>query len=213
MRVLCKGGNFMFNIGPKGDGSVPIESSTTLREVGEWVHANAEAIYGTRAVAMGDQKWIEATSVPGKTFLFVLDWPSEGRLWLPKSSGQVEKAYLLEDHSPVKLSSEGDWPFIQLLEDVKLNPHGSVIVLEHDEPLDFDDRKWVVPGMDNELFPHAAQIDGISFNPKVRWMEIFGDWQSVPSLEYWEENGAGAEWSFFSPEGGRYFLDLSLIHI
>ncbi len=208
VRVLCKGGNFMFNIGPKGDGSIPKESVSILREVGKWVHANEEAIYGTRAVAMGDQKWIEGTHADGKTFLFVLDWPKTGKLWIPKTGGDVKKAYILEGKQSVKLARDGDRTYVELGKRVTLNPKGSVIVLEHEEPLSFDDRKWVVPGITNELFPHSAKIDGVEFEAKVRWMEIFGDWQSVPSLQYWEEGGDGAAWDFYSPEAGNYYLEI-----
>jgi alpha-L-fucosidase len=41
------GGNYLLNIGPKPDGSVPEESVTTLEAVGKWLDTNGTAIYGT----------------------------------------------------------------------------------------------------------------------------------------------------------------------
>ena len=41
------GGNYLLNIGPKPDGSVPEESVTTLEAVGKWLDTNGNAIYGT----------------------------------------------------------------------------------------------------------------------------------------------------------------------
>jgi alpha-L-fucosidase len=47
VEIASKGGNYLLNIGPKGDGSVPRESIDLLQEVGRWMSINGEAIYGT----------------------------------------------------------------------------------------------------------------------------------------------------------------------
>lgn len=41
------GGNYLLNIGPKADGSVPAESVEILATVGKWLDTNGKAIYGT----------------------------------------------------------------------------------------------------------------------------------------------------------------------
>lgn len=46
--IISKGGNYMLNIGPRGDGSVPEESVRILKEVGAWLTPHREAIHGTR---------------------------------------------------------------------------------------------------------------------------------------------------------------------
>jgi alpha-L-fucosidase len=46
-----QGGNYLLNIGPKADGSVPEESVRVLDEVGRWLKTNGEAIYGTQGGA------------------------------------------------------------------------------------------------------------------------------------------------------------------
>lgn len=45
--VTSKNGNFLLDIGPRADGSIPEIMSTRLRETGEWLTVNGEAIYGT----------------------------------------------------------------------------------------------------------------------------------------------------------------------
>ena len=45
--IASKGGNYLLNIGPDGQGHVPEASARGLREVGEWLKVNGEAIYGT----------------------------------------------------------------------------------------------------------------------------------------------------------------------
>lgn len=50
--VLCdlvsRGGNFLLDIGPTGDGRIPVIMQQRLLEIGEWLRVNGEAIYGTR---------------------------------------------------------------------------------------------------------------------------------------------------------------------
>jgi alpha-L-fucosidase len=45
--IASKGGNYLLNIGPDGNGHVPEESAKRLREVGDWLKVNGDAIYGT----------------------------------------------------------------------------------------------------------------------------------------------------------------------
>src|SRR3954447_12377096 len=40
------GGNYLLNIGPKADGSIPTETVQIFNEVGPWVSRNGESIYG-----------------------------------------------------------------------------------------------------------------------------------------------------------------------
>jgi len=48
------GGNYLLNIGPKPDGSIPEESVTALELVGKWLETNGKAIYGTER---GQMDW------------------------------------------------------------------------------------------------------------------------------------------------------------
>jgi alpha-L-fucosidase len=48
------GGNYLLNIGPKPDGSIPEESVKVLETVGKWLDTNGNAIYGAER---GDFSW------------------------------------------------------------------------------------------------------------------------------------------------------------
>ncbi|SMD08801.1 alpha-L-fucosidase [Kibdelosporangium aridum] len=45
--VTSKNGNFLLDIGPRADGSIPEIMQTRLRETGAWLKTNGESIYGT----------------------------------------------------------------------------------------------------------------------------------------------------------------------
>ncbi|MBN2651529.1 MAG: alpha-L-fucosidase [Spirochaetales bacterium] len=58
--VVSRGGNLLLNIGPKADGTIPEIMQTRLREMGSWLSAYGEAIYGTRAWKTTHQ-WSDGT--------------------------------------------------------------------------------------------------------------------------------------------------------
>ena len=49
--IVSKGGNFLLNIGPNAEGELPAESLHRLRDIGDWMQVNGEAIYKTRPIA------------------------------------------------------------------------------------------------------------------------------------------------------------------
>ena len=49
--IVAKGGNYLLNIGPGPDGDFAPEAYDRLKDIGEWMKVNGNAIYGTRPVA------------------------------------------------------------------------------------------------------------------------------------------------------------------
>ncbi len=47
VEVISRNGNFLVNIGPKADGTIPEEQVTLLNKMGNWLTINGAAIYGT----------------------------------------------------------------------------------------------------------------------------------------------------------------------
>ena len=59
--IASKGGNYLLNIGPDGEGKVPEPSANRLREMGKWIKTNSDAIYGTTSWDVQSEGQEEAT--------------------------------------------------------------------------------------------------------------------------------------------------------
>ncbi|MFN0105816.1 MAG: alpha-L-fucosidase [Bryobacteraceae bacterium] len=46
--LVSRGGNLLLDIGPDGDGTIPVVMEERLAQIGDWLRVNGEAIYGTR---------------------------------------------------------------------------------------------------------------------------------------------------------------------
>jgi len=49
VKVVSRGGSLLLNVGPAADGTLDPEAYERLKEIGDWMKVNSEAIYGTRA--------------------------------------------------------------------------------------------------------------------------------------------------------------------
>ena len=84
INVVSHGGNFLLNIGPRGDGSVVEFESEVLKEMGTWLKENGEAIYGTEASPFReDFAWGTSTRKGNKLYLILSgEFPTNGAIEL-----------------------------------------------------------------------------------------------------------------------------------
>ena len=94
INVVSHGGNFLLNIGPRGDGSVVEFESEVLKEIGAWLKENGEAIYGTEASPFReDFAWGKSTRKGNKLYLILSgEHPSNGIIELNMSGYRLQKA-------------------------------------------------------------------------------------------------------------------------
>ncbi|HEX7366478.1 MAG TPA: alpha-L-fucosidase, partial [Pelobium sp.] len=96
--IVSKGGNFLLNVGPNQYGVIPEVCQQNLREIGEWLQLNGEAIYGTVASPFPYLPYGRATRKNQTIYLHVFKWPANKKLNIPLSN-KITKAYLLADKS------------------------------------------------------------------------------------------------------------------
>lgn len=94
INVVSHGGNFLLNIGPKGDGSVVPFESEVLKEIGAWLKKNGEAIYGTEASPFRDQfEWGTITRKGNNLYLILAGTqPADGKITLNVPGCKLQKA-------------------------------------------------------------------------------------------------------------------------
>ena len=116
--IASKGGNYLLNIGPKGDGSVPAESVASLKAIGAWMKVNQASIYGTTASPFAALDWGRCTKkVTGDEttlYLHVFNWPQDGKLIVPGLRSPISSATLLATGAALETKSNADSQTITL---------------------------------------------------------------------------------------------------
>jgi alpha-L-fucosidase len=138
-------GNYLLNIGPKPDGSVPEESVRILSEVGEWLGKNGAAIYPSEPINTNWYAYANFTRRGNTLYIHVYNWPGETPAeWLdffrPQSvvaigglRAKVLSARFLVSGAPVQFEQGEEYVrFYGLPIDAPDNP-ATVIVVECDK--------------------------------------------------------------------------------
>lgn len=131
IQVASRGGNFLLNIGPKGDGSVVEFEKDVLITIGKWLKKNQEAIYGTDPdpfhVAF---KWGSLTSRTNKIYLHLLHQPENGQITLPGLTGKIKSAYVLGENKKAKFTQSAAGVNVVVPAGLDIAKEFKVIVLE-----------------------------------------------------------------------------------
>ncbi len=200
IRNLCRtaggGGNYLLNVGPRADGSVPPESLERLDAMGAWLRVNGEAIYGTKAGPRGAYP-PGAVTVKGKrAYVMVFGTPAVPvRVRLGETT--VRSARLLRDGRPVAWRQENGHVVVEV-EASRWAADVTVIALET------DGIRVGMPGARVEadgaitLPAGAAHVHGVQLCYQPQYDDL-GAWMTPTD---W------AEWSFTVPMAGQYRIVL-----
>jgi alpha-L-fucosidase len=146
--IASKGGNYLLNVGPKGDGNLSPETIRSFRAIGAWMKVNSEAIYGTSAGLLPNLKWGRATRKDQNLYLFVFEWPKDGKLQVPLED-RVGQAHLLAAPSSLLKMTESPEGVVIHLPEAPLDPAATVIKVtmaaERVEELDLHSRVRPLP--------------------------------------------------------------------
>ena len=207
--TVARGGTYMLNIGPRGDGSVPERAARSVRAAGEWIRRYPQVVYDTAPSPWNHAlPWGDVTVKNNTLFLSVYKWPASGKLHLPGLKTGIKSAKLLNGAKAETLThhTENGWTSFTL---PPKPPEKLVSVIQ----LNLEGKPEVDPcfGLDPEVATvipsDFATVTGATKKNK-RWMEKFGEWRHTTQVSQWQP-GASATWEVDVIQPGDYQVDLT----
>ena len=179
--TVSYGANYLLNVGPKHDGTIPHESVNALREIGTWLAVNGESIYETGPNPLGKAlPWGVCTIKNNDLYLHVIEPPNDGKLLLPVTC-DIESIRLLANQQDLNYYPNQEFTVIELPD---VLPDSRVTVIKAAGVV-FKPDELIIPENINYLLPNQTNIYMINrFTPvngatisKVSWMhQTFGNW-------------------------------------
>ena len=73
VKCVSKGGNFLLNVGPDGNGRIPRQAMDTLKYLGQWMQINGESIRGCGPSGMEKPEWGRITRRENVLYLHIYE--------------------------------------------------------------------------------------------------------------------------------------------
>jgi len=129
--IASKGGNFLLNIGPKADGTVPGQSVYRLALIGDWMRVYGESVYATTASPSAlTPDWGRSTKETGRLYAHVFTWPADGKLRVRRLQNPIRRIYLVDTPDvSLNYAFENDEIVIDVPSQPP-NPYNSVVALD-----------------------------------------------------------------------------------
>ncbi len=100
------GGNYLLNVGPRGDGTMPEPAVKILTEVGQWLAGNGDSIFKATAPCQPWRPSYATFSRQGNTlYMHVHYWPGND-VSLSGLLVKVKSAYFLRTKQPLKFTQD-----------------------------------------------------------------------------------------------------------
>ena len=100
------GGNYLLDIGPKADGSVPDHSVSRLKVIGQWLQRNGDAVYATQKCHFPHGNIGVFTSRGNTLYIIIYFWPGNTMV-VGGVKFKVKSARFLATTRPVTFAQKG----------------------------------------------------------------------------------------------------------
>jgi alpha-L-fucosidase len=123
------GGNLLLNVGPKPDGTIPAASVRILREAGEWLRRNREAISNSERGPFSTNNWGSVSMRGSRVYLQIRNGTGPELCWA-ECNNKVLSARWLVGGEPVAFEQTPGRLYLRGLPVPLPDPIASTIVLE-----------------------------------------------------------------------------------
>lgn len=210
--TIGRGGSYLFNIGPDGQGSIPEMAYVFLEEAGKWIEKYPQVIYDAGSSPWGSAlPWGDVTTQGNSLYLSVFDWPEDGKLYLPGLKSKIKSSRVLNGSESLSVPYEkkNGWTIFTVppqpqeklvtVIEVKLNVEAAQAMV--------DTTLGVYPNVHTELRVDFAEVSGAK-KKSIRWMEKFGEWKKTTQVSNWDDHGK-IVWDVNVMKPGYYRLFLT----
>lgn len=129
--IASMGGNFLLNIGPKGDGSILVYEQDVLVGIGKWLDKNSAAIFDTGLNPFLKLNWGQVSTKNKSLYLHIHHWPIGNKLVLPGLVNKVKQVTLLTDSNNKLLFTQQQGDVLIDLSSSKQDPYLTVLKLDY----------------------------------------------------------------------------------
>lgn len=224
--IVSKGGNYLLNVSPTDEGTVPPEQIERLKAIGAWLKVNGESIYGCKptifgaesgAYAAGERdksgapvfktewKW-RCTTGRNRIYLHLFEWP-KGSFTLNDVPNPIVRAYLLADPKKKPLQIEQQDGSVKIdLPDAAPDAIASVVVLVTDGELIRPEVETLSQAIDGSLelgAEYAALLNGGDQAPVLKFQGV------KTGITSWTRPGDYVEWNAKIKTPGKFKVFLS----
>lgn len=199
--IASKGGNYLLNVGPTAEGTIPDPSVERLKEIGQWMNVNGSAIYGSSASPFTRQlPWGRCTTKTSRhattLYLHVFDWPADGKLDVPLLNKIKSASLLAGPSAPLKTEAGKNGMTIFLPQDAPDKISSTVVLKMGGAPevvtlpiLQNKDASVLLPAMQAGL--HGSKLQ-------------YESGQSHDNIGYWFQPEDWADWVFKVNNPGKF---------
>lgn len=202
--IASKGGNYLLNVGPTDKGVIPQPSVDRLQEIGKWMKANGDSIYGTTASPFRKYAFDGRTTVKGNTlYVHVFKWGDNDSVTLAGLKNKAKSAAVLATGDAAKFDSSESG--LTLHKPSATDPIATTIAVQLDGPPDVDNTAWAIKPGESGAFilrPSTAMLGGKS-------LKLAGE-GSDQYIGSWTGRRDTVLWDLLVPTPGDYDVTVEL---
>jgi alpha-L-fucosidase len=222
--TVSKGGNYLLNIGPKPDGTIPQSNIDILHAIGGWMNVHGDSIYGTTSSPFPRQlPWGRCTQKSlgngvTRLYLHIFRWPFDSILRVPALDNEILNVALLSepDADPLDYTKDTNGDLLIQLPISEPNDYATVVTLDVKgapsaiiQPIHTNAKGILELPASLALIQAASAITEIAgFGEKTKTLYYNPVTQTLDS---WINPEDRAFWPVSTVHPGEYFVDVNYI--